>query len=82
MSKIQFTDKDIDLLEQTVEFDLIRYNDNDDKERYKSLLELHINKYKFFINRGRFKTQDELTKSLIKYRDIFKSHSSKGNLFY
>lgn len=82
MNKLEMTDKDIDLINQTVEFDLIRYNDENDNERYKSLLELHMNKYKYFINRGRFKTQEELTNSLIKYRDTFKSFSSDGNLFY
>lgn len=82
MNKIQMTDKDIDLLHQAVEFDLIRYNDNDDNERYKSLLELHMNKYKFFINREQFKTQDELTNHLIKYRDTFKSFSMRDNLYY
>ena len=80
MMSIEMTYKDIELLQQTVEFDLIRYNG--DNERYKSLLELHMNKYKFFINRGQFKTQDELTNSLIKYRDAFKSFSSRDNLFY
>ena len=78
----EMTSKDIELLQQAVEFDLIRYNDDHDNERYKSLLELHMNKYKFFINRGQFKTQDELTNSLIKYRDTFKSFSSRDNLFY
>ena len=82
MYKIQMTDKDIDLLNQAVEFDLIRYNDDNENERYESLLELHMNKYKFFINRGQFKTQKELTDSLIRYRDTFKSFSSKDNLFY
>lgn len=76
------TDKDIDLLLQAVEFDLIRYNDNDDNERYKSLVELHMNKWKFFINRGQFKTQDELTSHLIKYRGTFKSFSMCDNLLY
>ena len=79
---IEMTSKDIELLQQAVEFDLIRYNDDDDNERYKSLLELHMNKYKLFINRGQFKTQDKLTNSLIKYRDTFKSFSSRDNLFY
>ncbi len=77
---IIMTDKDIVLLEQAVEFDLIRYGDNND--RYKSLLELHMNKYKFFINRGQFKTQNELTNSLIKYKETFKKLSDEGNLLY
>ena len=82
MDKIQMTNKDIELLHQAVEFDLIRYGDGIDNERYKSLLELHMNKYQFFINRGQFNTQKELTDSLIKYKNTFKSFSTKGNLFY
>ena len=82
MSNIEMTSKDIELLQQTVEFDLIRYDDKDDTERYKSSLALHMYKMKFWIGRNRFKTQEELTDFLYKYRDDFKSMAIPGNVAY
>jgi hypothetical protein len=76
---LELTIEDIKLLNEAVEFDLVRYDNND---MYAPLLELHMNKYKSFITRGRFKTQEELRVSLVEYRDRFKSIAEPNYLLY
>ena len=80
--KIEITNEAVDLILETVDYDLIRYNVENDTKLYEELLSLHMNKVKFLISKGKFKTQDELINFLIKYRDSFKSFATPNNLYY
>jgi len=77
--KIVWNDKCLDLLVKIVEYDIVRYSDD---SMFASLLELHTNKFKYFITKGRYKTQNEFEKALNDYLISFKEISIPNNLVY
>jgi hypothetical protein len=76
---MEWNDRCINYLIKTVEYDIVRY---DNENMYATLLELHMNKFKYFIAKGRYKTQEEFEKSLYEYMNSFKMISEPNNLIY
>ena len=76
MNEIIWNDKCIKILIDAVEYDLVRYSDDN---MFTSLLETHRRKFNYFIYKGRFKTQENFEKFLLEYREFFKSISEPDN---
>jgi len=79
MNVIVWNDKSIDYLLKTVEYDIVRYSNDD---MFITLLQLHMNKFNYFIKKGRYTTQKEFEKALFDYMNSFKTISVPNNLIY
>ena len=79
MKEIIWTDKAIEYLLKTVEYDIVRYGNND---MFTTLLKLHKNKFNYFITKGKYKTQNEFEKATYEYMNSFKNISVLNNLIF
>jgi hypothetical protein len=79
---IEWSTEATNLLDETVEFDLVRYDLKDDREMYKNLLSLHYGKFNHWISKGRYKDQNDFIDDLTKYRNTFKSFAEPQMVFY
>jgi len=76
---MKLSDEAIKLIYESVELDLVRYEDED---MFTELLRLHSSKINYLIGRNRFKNNEDLINFLVKYRDTFKSISYPRNGVY
>jgi hypothetical protein len=79
MNNIVWNDKCLDILVKIAEYDIVRYTDD---SAFAKLLELHMNKFNYFIAKGKYKTQDEFEKALYNHMNFFKEISIPDNLVY
>jgi hypothetical protein len=79
MTEIIWNDRCINLLIKIVEYDIVRYSSDD---IFAKLLELHTNKFNYFIAKGKYKTQRDFEIGLYNHLEFFKKISIPDNLVY